>query len=112
MLWRCCLSRSLSVRTTMSGLTGVVQEAGVPGCPSISQTQRRHDPKGASWCDRQRLGTDIPAFLAAMYMVSPDSAVTIRPLICRFTGSPLPTHAELIREMFNGGQHRVWSTPS
>lgn len=48
MLWRCRLSRSLSVLTTISGLTGIVQEAGVPGCPSISQIQSRQEPKGAS----------------------------------------------------------------
>src|SRR4026209_272896 len=42
-LGRCRLSRSLSVGTTIFGLTGVVQEAGCPDCPSISQKQSRQE---------------------------------------------------------------------
>ena len=33
------------VFTTMPSIAGVVQEAGVPRCPSISTTHIRHAPK-------------------------------------------------------------------
>ena len=50
----------------MPSRTGVVQEAGKPLWPSISQRQSRQEPNGAKWSDEQSPGMTIPAFFAAL----------------------------------------------
>ena len=54
---RISFSRPVCVCTTMPGMTGVVQEAGVPARPSISTRQSRQEPKASTMSVAQSFGT-------------------------------------------------------
>ncbi len=69
------------VCTTMPSAHGVVQEAGVPGRPSMSTTHRRQEPNASSGSVAQSLGTAMPASAAARMTDVPDGTVTATPSI-------------------------------
>jgi hypothetical protein len=67
---------SVWVRTFMPEATGVVQEAGVPGLPSISTRHMRQLPKLFSESVAQSFGTLIPASIEARMIEVPSGTVT------------------------------------
>jgi hypothetical protein len=64
-------SCGVCVRTTIPSATGVVQDAGVPGRPSISTRQRRQEPKASSESVAHSLGIWVPISEAARMMEVP-----------------------------------------
>ena len=69
--------RSLWVTTAMPSATGVVQEAGVPGRPSISTRQIRQEPNAFRLSVAQSFGICVPARLAARMTEVPAGTVTL-----------------------------------
>jgi hypothetical protein len=67
--------------TTMSGLHGVVHEAGVPLRPSISTRQSRQEPNGSSESVAHSFGISTPANAAARITDVPAGTVTAVPSI-------------------------------
>ncbi len=67
------------VVTTMSGMQGVVHEAGVPLRPSISTRHRRHEPNGSRRSVAHSLGTSTPASAAARMTDVPSGTATCWP---------------------------------
>jgi hypothetical protein len=67
----------------------VVQEAGVPGRPSISTRHKRQEPKELSESVEQSFGTDPPASTAARMIEVPAGTLTPRPSMERLTSSAL-----------------------
>jgi hypothetical protein len=77
--------RCVCVLTTRPWATGVVQDAGVPGRPSISMRQSRHEPKLSSMSVAQSFGIAVPISIAARMMEVPSGTVTATPSIVRVT---------------------------
>ena len=69
----------------MPSATGVVQEAGVPGRPSISTRQSRQEPNASTMSLAQSFGTLMPACIAARMIEVPSGTVTAKPSIVRDT---------------------------
>ncbi len=76
---------SPAVCTFMPGAANVVQEAGVPGRPSISTRHRRQLPKLFSESVAQSFGTLMPASIAACMMEVPSGTVTSWPSMLSVT---------------------------
>jgi hypothetical protein len=72
----------------MPGATGVVQEAGVPGRPSISTRQSRQEPKLSSMSVAQSFGISVPISIAARMIEVPAGTVTSSPSMVSVTSSP------------------------
>jgi hypothetical protein len=72
-------SRSVCVFTTMPGMTGVVQEDGVPARPSISTRQRRQEPKASTISVAQSFGMAMPASIEARMIDVPSGTVIVNP---------------------------------
>ena len=71
--------RSVCVCTTIPGATGVVQEAGVPGRPSISTRHMRQEPKEFSMSVEQSFGILVPTSIAARIIDVPSGTCTDMP---------------------------------
>ncbi len=69
----------------MPSATGVVQEAGVPGRPSISTRQRRQEPKLSSMSVAQSLGICVPISVAARITEVPSGTLTLCPSMVSVT---------------------------
>ena len=69
----------------MPGMTGVVQEAGVPLRPSISIRQSRHEPKALMLSVAQSFGISVPISIAARMIDVPSGTVTLCPSIVSVT---------------------------
>src|ERR1700756_349883 len=82
---RSFFSRSVWVRTTSPGMTGVVQEAGVPARPSISTRHRRQEPKASTMSVAHSFGICVPASIAARMIEVPSGTVTLSPSMVRVT---------------------------
>src|SRR6266702_1647917 len=82
---RSFFSRSLWVCTTRPGITGVVQEAGVPARPSISTTQSRQEPNASTMSVAQSFGIWWPASIAARMIEVPSGTVTWLPSMVSVT---------------------------
>jgi hypothetical protein len=65
----------------MPTTTGVVQEAGVPGRPSISTRHSRHEPKASIMSVAQSFGICVPSVIAARMIEVPSGTVTGLPSI-------------------------------
>ena len=61
----------------MPGVTGVVQEAGVPLRPSISTRQSRHEPNALMLSVAQSFGISVPISIAARMIDVPSGTVTL-----------------------------------
>ena len=82
---RSFFSRSVWVCTTMPGVAGVVQEAGVPARPSISTRQSRQEPKASTMSVAQSFGICVPASIAARMIEVPSGTVTLWPSMVSVT---------------------------
>src|SRR5580698_3496238 len=82
---RSFFSRSVWVCTTRPGMTGVVQEAGVPLRPSISIRHMRQDPNASTMSVAQSLGIWVPASIAARMIEVPSGTVTLWPSMVSVT---------------------------
>ena len=69
----------MAVRTCMPAATGVVQEAGVPGRPSICTRHIRQEPNASSVSVAQSFGILIPACMEAFITDVPAGTVTACP---------------------------------
>ena len=69
----------------MPSATGVVQEAGVPGRPSISTRQMRQEPNAFMLSVAQSFGMSVPARLAARMIEVPAGTVTLAPSMVSVT---------------------------
>ena len=63
----------------MPGVTGVVQEDGVPLRPSISTRQRRHEPNASTMSVAHSFGISMPASIEARMIDVPSGTVTSKP---------------------------------
>ena len=72
---------------TDHGVTGVVQEAGVPLRPSISTRHMRQEPKASRLSVAQSLGTLTPSSIAARMTEVPAGTVTSNPSMVRLTSA-------------------------
>ena len=79
------MRRGVWVCTEMPGMTGVVQEAGVPLRPSISIRQSRHEPKALMLSVAQSFGISVPISIAARMIDVPSGTVTLCPSIVNVT---------------------------
>src|SRR3984957_15297245 len=82
---RSFFSRSVWVRTTRPGMTGVVQEAGVPLRPSISIRHIRQEPKASTMSVAQSFGICVPASIAARMIEVPSGTVMLWPSMVSVT---------------------------
>jgi len=73
------------VCTVIPGMTGVVQEAGVPLRPSISIRQSRQEPKAFMLSVAQSLGISVPISIAARMIDVPSGTLTLWPSIVSVT---------------------------
>ena len=69
----------------MPGMTGVVQDAGVPLRPSISIRQSRHEPNALMLSVAQSFGISVPISIAARMIDVPSGTVTLCPSIVSVT---------------------------
>src|SRR5580658_9937904 len=82
---RSFFSRSVWVWTTRPGMTGVVQEAGVPARPSISIRHIRQEPNASTMSVAQSFGIWVPASIAARMIEVPSGTVTLWPSMVSVT---------------------------
>ena len=80
-------TRSVLVETFIPSVTGVVQDDGVPLRPSISTTQRRHEPKALRRSVAQSFGMLLPSIAAARMIEVSAGTVTDFPSISTVTFS-------------------------
>jgi hypothetical protein len=73
------------VWTTIPGITGVVQEEGVPALPSISTRQSRQEPNASTMSVAQSFGMAIPASMEARMTEVPSGTLTSKPSIVSVT---------------------------
>src|SRR5579883_904396 len=69
----------------MPGITGVVQEAGVPARPSISTRQSRQEPKASTMSVAHSFGICVPDTIAARMIDVPSGTVTRWPSMVSVT---------------------------
>src|ERR1700722_5653189 len=82
---RSFFSRSVWVWTTRPGMTGVVQEAGVPARPSISIRHIRQEPNASTMSVAHSFGICVPASIAARMSEVPSGTVTLGPSMVSVT---------------------------
>src|SRR5580692_3405768 len=82
---RSFFSRSVWVWTTRPGMTGVVQEAGVPARPSISIRHIRQEPNASTMSVAHSFGICVPASIAARMIEVPSGTVMLWPSMVSVT---------------------------
>ena len=94
----------------MPGATSVVQEAGVPGRPSISTRHSLQLPKLFSESVAQSFGTLMPASAAARMTEVPSGTVTSWPSMVRVTGLHRRDDGRAVVEFLDQGHAGLHAT--